>query len=319
MTRVRGLDHLCSFPHSRRLSSKSRSKPESRYVFTLIELLVVITIISILAALLLPALSVARHHAIRVVCLNQMRQIGLGLNMYINNFDDMIPNGANRHDSATGYPLAEDGSPWPNWGAVANRSCSGELRYANPASGSNIHWWKGLGLLLLGGELDYERGGANILYCPGETRGSPDYSTSAWGQGWNYCWDNYDMAANRDAYGDGWDVMPQTSYAYGCLRYDSYAGYKFKARRHVGKVAVIDACRNVKGYDSTNPNWYYDPHNQGGTYVGFNSLWFDGHAKWFDDSDCVWMVLNQLSWGEGESNNQGNHRKRESWEMYDQD
>jgi len=59
--------------------------------FTLIELLVVIAIIAILAAILFPVFSRARAKARQASCLSNIKQLGLGIQMYAQDYDELFP------------------------------------------------------------------------------------------------------------------------------------------------------------------------------------------------------------------------------------
>jgi prepilin-type N-terminal cleavage/methylation domain-containing protein len=59
--------------------------------FTLIELLVVIAIIAILAAILFPVFAQAREKARQTQCVNNMKQAGLGVIQYLQDYDETYP------------------------------------------------------------------------------------------------------------------------------------------------------------------------------------------------------------------------------------
>jgi len=64
---------------------------KARSGFTLIELLVVIAIIAILAAILFPVFAQAREKARAISCLSNMKQIGLAIGMYTQDYDETLP------------------------------------------------------------------------------------------------------------------------------------------------------------------------------------------------------------------------------------
>lgn len=93
--------------------SASHSSSVSKRAFTLIELLVVIAIIAILAAILFPVFAQAREKARQTACLSNCKQIGLGIMMYAQDYDEILPSSWMNNGPGATAPYGIDPGPGP--------------------------------------------------------------------------------------------------------------------------------------------------------------------------------------------------------------
>jgi prepilin-type N-terminal cleavage/methylation domain-containing protein len=157
-----------------RQGSLPRPNESSQHAFTLIELLVVIAIISILASLLLPALSTSKERVRRTTCRNNIRQFVLVCQMY-----------------------ADDNNQWLMSGLDNNNGPDSP----SPTAGINSHTMN-LSDATMNSIIEYART-TNVVYCPGSTSArSPPFIHNQYGYfiGYNYLGGHKFSTTNYPAY-----------------------------------------------------------------------------------------------------------------------
>jgi prepilin-type N-terminal cleavage/methylation domain-containing protein/prepilin-type processing-associated H-X9-DG protein len=102
----------------------------TKHGFTLIELLVVIAIIAILAAILFPVFARARENARRASCQSNLKQIGLGVMQYVQDYDEKYP-------MTNNVPGNYGGSDWGLWMLHVQPYVKSVQLFACPSSTSN--------------------------------------------------------------------------------------------------------------------------------------------------------------------------------------
>ena len=229
----------------------NHQKPTRKHGFTLIELLVVIAIISILAAILFPVFARARESARRASCLSNLKQIGLAIIQYTQDYDER-------------YPAALDG---PMGGPYKTQTKAGwpGAKFRINGSSHLVSWMDMI--------FPYVKS-TQIFVCPSQ----PDSHTLTGGylDASSYGYSGAISGYDNDHYGKGWNSR-NLGNSLADIQRPSEVGMVFYALSQYNNQNSAYRFAQASVISGNNPN--YSPHFQ-----GTNFCFADGHVKWIKTS-----------------------------------
>lgn len=256
--------------------------------FTLIELLVVISIIAVLAAMLLPAMSQAREAALRASCMNDRKENGLSTMMFVDDHNGLVPHATGVRD-ANGYKglemseeIAWHGSSSTDpWSHVYQTHESDNVGVVFP-----------LGTLAREGYV----GDPRQYYCPTFPRGDGIQNNF---DGDPHYWEYFtagDLTLTHGAYANAFryrlgiahqffirrnDNTRSTWGSQRSIQLDVYADeHATRNTRDTGVSPVLISCLNSGNGANPRDTWQMSHKEE-----GLNCLFYDGSVRWIPKSE----------------------------------
>jgi prepilin-type N-terminal cleavage/methylation domain-containing protein/prepilin-type processing-associated H-X9-DG protein len=239
------------------------SNQNTKRGFTLIELLVVIAIIALLAAIIFPVFAQVRGKARSTTCQSNLRQIGIAIQMYSQDYDGMAPYAIDASDACVSQI-------WQTQPSCKTKIA--QMSYLNPSKNNTLCQPLPSGQVTPG-VLDPYVKSINVWKCAGDT--GFDFLDR------NYCGDQPCSMPSRPTMFDkhGASYLWRTEISFRQLNLDTIS------YQNAGPA-------NINILFDGNGSWHGQPFSLGRSGLRYNTLFADGHVKFLTEEQLqnAWLI-----------------------------